>query len=94
MRVNSPTKLSIVAMAAAILAGPAFAADPAACKAVRFSDVALDGHHLHHGHCVRDPGGARLRTQGAGSVAASDVPVHEEQGHRRLPWQLDAFADE
>ena len=39
MRVNSPTKLSIVAMAAAILAGPAFAADPAACKAVRFSDV-------------------------------------------------------
>ena len=50
----------------------------------------LDRHHGHHGDHLAHPGRPRLRAEDPGPVRAGDLHVDEEQGHRRLPRQLDA----
>jgi hypothetical protein len=49
----------------------------------------LDRHHGDHGGRVGGPGGARLQPT-SGAVGAGHLRLAEEQGHRRLPRQLDA----
>ena len=50
----------------------------------------LDRHHRHHRVTSRRPRGPRLRAERSGARGAGDLRVAEEQGHRRLPRQLDA----
>ena len=77
----------------ACLAAPAYAGDAESCKAVRFADVGWTDIQV-------TTGAASVVLEALGytpEVKTLSVPVTirlaEEQGHRRLPRQLDAQHD-
>ena len=78
-----------VAAVLVLWAASAQAADPDSCKTVRFSDVGwtdITATTAVTSRVLRP----RLRAEGRGAVGAGHLHVDEEQGHRRLPRQLDA----
>ncbi len=70
----------------------AYAAEPESCGTVRFSDVGWTDITATTATASVDPQRPWLRDRHQGSVRSGHLPVAEEQGHRRLPRQLDADA--
>ncbi len=84
------TRLLTATALAALLAAPAFAQVSEECRSVRFADVGwtdITATTAAAGWCWR-----RSATSGPPSVlvGAGDLYLAREQGHRRLPRQLDA----
>ena len=80
-------------LAALLSTSAAFAGDAESCKTVRFSDVGwtdITGDHGGHLGASSTALGYEPKTQVA--LGAGDLCLAEEQGHRRLPRQLDADA--
>ena len=76
--------------AAALAAGPAEAGDAAACKTVKFSDVGWTDITATTAVTARILKALGYEPQHRRALGAGHLRLDEEQGHRRLPRQLDA----